>query len=43
MNFQNHEIPKDNEYFSWLAIILSDSILASSDKNYYPQILLKNM
>ena len=40
-NFQHHEIPRDNEYFVCLSIILLDSIFVNSDKEYYPQILLE--
>ena len=40
-NFQYNEIPKDNEYFACLSIILLDSIFVNSDKEYYRQILLE--
>ena len=39
-NFQHNKIPKDNEYFACLSVILLDSIFVNSDKEYYPQILL---
>ena len=35
-NFQHNEIPKDNEYFACLSVILLDSIFVNSDKEYYP-------
>ena len=37
-NFRYNKIPKDNEHFTCLSVILSDSILVNSDKEYYPQI-----
>ena len=41
-NFQNNNtIPKDNEYFACLSVILLDSIFVNSDKKYYPQIFFK--
>ena len=40
-NFQHNEIPKDNEYFACLSIILLDSVFVNSDKEYYQQILLE--
>ena len=40
-NFHHNEIPKDNEYFACLSIIFLDSIFVNSDKEYYPQMLLK--
>ena len=40
-NFQNNKIPKDNEYFGCLFIILLDSTLVNSDKKCYLQIYLK--
>ena len=40
-NFQHNEIPKDNEYFACLSIILLDAVFVNSDKEYYEQILLE--
>ena len=40
-SFQHNKIPKDNEYFACLSVILLDSIFVNSDKEYYPQILLE--
>ena len=40
-NFQHNKIPKENEYFACLSVILLDSIFVSSDKEYYPQILIE--
>ena len=37
-NFQHNKIPKDNEYCACLSVILLDSILVNSNKEYYPQI-----
>ena len=39
--FRHNKIPKDNEYFACLSVILLDSIFVNSDKEYYPQILLE--
>ena len=32
-NFQNNKIPKDNEYFTCLSVILLDSVLLIQIKN----------
>ena len=40
-NFQHKKIPKNNEYFACLSVILLDSIFVNSGKEYYPQILLE--
>ena len=40
-NFRYNKIPKDNEHFTCLSLILSDSILVNSDKEYYPKIFLE--
>ena len=40
-NIQHNKIPKDNEYFACLSVILLDFIFVNSDKEYYPQILLE--
>ena len=40
-NFQHNKIPKDNEYFAYLSVILLDSIFVNLDKEHYPQILLE--
>ena len=40
-NFRYNKIPKDNEYCTCLCVILLDSILVNSDKEYYPQIFLE--
>ena len=40
-NFHHTKIPKDNEYFACLSVILLDSIFVNSDKEYYPQIFLE--
>ena len=40
-NFQHNKMPKDNEYFACLSVILLDSIFVNSDKEYYPQTLLE--
>ena len=39
-NFQDNQIPKDNEYCICLSVILLDSV-AKIDKGYYPQIFLE--
>ena len=39
-NFKHNKIPKDNEYFACLSVILLDFIFVNSDKEYYLQILL---
>ena len=36
-NFQHNKIPKDNEYYVCLSVILIDSIFVNSNKEY-PQI-----
>ena len=35
-NFQHSKIPKDNEYCTWLSVILLDSNFVNLDKEYYP-------
>ena len=40
-NFQHDKIPKDNEYCACLSVILLDSVLVNSNKEYYPQIFLE--
>ena len=40
-NFEHNKIPKDNECFLCLSVILLDSIFINSDEEYYPQILLE--
>ena len=40
-NVQQNKIPKDIEYCACLSVILLDSILVNSDKEYYPQIFLE--
>ena len=40
-NLWYNKIPEDNEYCALLSVILSDSILANSDEEYYPQIFLE--
>ena len=37
----SNNIPKDNEYWACLFVILLDSIFVNSDKEYYPQIFLE--
>ena len=39
--FQHNKMPKDNEYFTCLSVILLDSIFVNSNKEYYQQILLE--
>ena len=39
-NFRHNEIPKDNEYFACLSVILLNSIFVNLDKEYYPHIFL---
>ena len=41
-NFQYNEIPKDNEQYRCLSVILSDSILVNSKKENYSQIVLED-
>ena len=36
-DFQHNKIPKDNEYYTCLSVILLDSIFVNSNKEYYPQ------
>ena len=38
---QRYNLPKDNEYFVCLSVILLDSIFINSDKERYLQILLE--
>ena len=40
-NFQHNKIFKNNEYCTCLSVVLLDSILENSNKEYYPQILLE--
>ena len=40
-NFQQNKIPKVNEYFASLSVMLLDSIFVNSDKESYAQILLE--
>ena len=40
-NFRYNKIPKDIEYCTRLSVILVDSFLVNSDKEYYPQIFLE--
>ena len=40
-NFQHNKIPKDNEYCACLSLIILDSILVNSDKEFYLQIFLE--
>ena len=40
-NFQHNKIPKVNEYFASLSVMLLDSIFVNSDKESYAQILLE--
>ena len=40
-NFQHNKAPKDNECCACLSVILIYSILANSDKEYYPQVFLE--
>ena len=39
-NFEDNNIPKDNEYCSYLYVILLDFIFANLSKQYHPQIFL---
>ena len=34
-NLQDHKVPKDNEYWACLSVILLDSIFVNSDKKNY--------
>ena len=40
-NFQHNKIPKDNDYFACLSVILLNSVFINSDKEYHLQILLE--
>ena len=40
-NFQYNKIPNDNEYCTFLSVILLDSIFVNSDKEYYQQNFLE--
>ena len=40
-HFQHNKIPKDYEHCACLSAILLGSIFVNSNKEYYPQILLK--
>ena len=40
-NFRYNKIPKDIEYCTCLSVILVDSFLVNSDKEYYPQMFLE--
>ena len=39
-NFQYNEIPKDNEYYTFLSVILLDSFVKAGN-DHYPQIFLE--
>ena len=41
-NFQHNKIPKDNEYFASLSVIVLDYIFSNSDKECYSQIFLED-
>ena len=41
-HFQHNEIPKDNEQYTCLSVIISDSILVNSNKENYSQIVLED-
>ena len=41
MNFYGNEMPKENERYTFLSVILLDLIFVNSDKEYYPQVFLK--
>ena len=41
MNFYGNEMPKENERYTCLSVILLDLIFVNSDKEYYPQVFLK--
>ena len=39
-NLHNNKIPKSEEYFTCLSLVLLNPIFVNSDKKYYPQIFL---
>ena len=39
-NFEDNKTPNDNEYCTYLSVILLDFIFANLNKEYYPQIFL---
>ena len=39
-NFKDNKLPKDNEYCTYLSVMLLDFIFANLNKAYYPQIVL---
>ena len=41
MNFYGNKMSKENKHYSCLSVILWDSIFVNSDKEYYPQVFLK--
>ena len=40
-HFQGNEVPKDNEYCTYLFVILLDSVVKTDNYYYYPQIFLE--
>ena len=43
INFYGYKIPKENERYTCLSVILLDSIFVNSDNEYHPQIFLRRM
>ena len=41
MNFHGNKIPKENECYTCLSVILIDFIFINSNEKYYPQIFLE--
>ena len=39
-NFDGNKIPRDNEFCTWLSVMLLDSVV-EIDNDHYPQIFLK--
>ena len=40
INFYGNKMPKENECYTCLCVILLDSIFVNSDNKYYPEIIL---
>ena len=43
INFYGHRMPKENELYNFLSVILLDSVFVYSDNEYYPQIFLEKL
>ena len=41
-NFHGNKMPKENEHYTCLSVILLDSVFVNPHNEYYPQVFLKN-